>query len=262
MRKALGKYIVFIDQDDYYHPGALKEVYEHLQKSDLEILIVDCTYERPGVVNDKLQHGFSHLEVMTGDEQIVRNGLPWAPWKFIFLRSLVIEHQIYFKEEERIEDVDWVHRLIHVGQRVQYQPILFVHYIKNDISTTMTSFFSKETMYSTVRCGRRIYDLAERDFADSSEAVRNRVKSTGIVVYNLGIRNYLFCRDKISAKRKSIKEVVSLNSSNELTGLLKVAVKMPFFYSLFSNAVALISPCLILLRRKWKYGKGKEAFMR
>lgn len=37
--------------------------------------------------------------------------------------------------------------------RTQYQPILFIHYNKTAVSTTMTSYKSPITVYSTLRAG-------------------------------------------------------------------------------------------------------------
>lgn len=190
-REARGKYIVLIDQDDYYHQGAISRVYNHLKESDLDVLIVDCAYERPGKPSNTLQHNFSHREVMTGDEIILKNSIPYAPWKFIFLRSLIIDNNLFFDENERIEDIDWVHRLVHRAKRVQYQPILFVHYLKGDTSTTMTSFKSPVTTYSSMRCGRRLYLLATNDFADSCDELKRAMVNLGENVFRLSLRNLL-----------------------------------------------------------------------
>lgn len=254
IKKASGKYILFIDQDDYFHQGALKKVYDHLIQSDLELLIVDCTYERPGVVNDRLQHNFSNIDVMTGEEQIVRNSLPWAPWKFICLRTFIVDNQLFFSEKERIEDIDWVHKIAHYAKRTQYQPILFIHYIKNDTSTTMTSFFSKETMYSTIRCGRRLYDSLSNEFLHSPDEVKSKVYSVALFVYRLGLKNYLFCKDNVSIKSATIKNTICV--SNKKCGILiRFAITVPRLYSIISNISALIAPIVIIIYRKCKYRK-------
>ena len=73
IRAANGKYIIFIDQDDYYHYDSIAKVYRHLKENDIDVLIVDCSYERPGKVNNNLQHNFPHREIMTGDEIILKN---------------------------------------------------------------------------------------------------------------------------------------------------------------------------------------------
>mgnify|MGYP000010339595 FL=1 len=252
MKAAHGRYIIFIDQDDYFHAGSIAKVYDHLQSVELEILIVDCTYERPGKVNKTLQHNFPHHEVLTGDEQILRNSIPWAPWKFIFLRSLVVDNGLFFDEKERIEDIDWVHRLVHKAQRTQYQPILFIHYLKNDASTTMTSYKSVETMYSTLRCGMRLYKLTTSDFAQCGDEIKQSIQNIGEFVFGLGLRNFLTCKDDFLSKRQAIQEIV-LPYSERRFFLTKIAVAMPGAFSRLSNLMAMFSPFLLELRRKWKY---------
>ena len=252
IRIAKGKYIIFIDQDDYFHQGSIAKVYEHLLTVALDILIVDCAYEHPGKVNNTLQHNFPHHEVMTGDEQILRNSIPWAPWKFIFLRSLVVENNLFFNEKERIEDIDWVHRLVHKAQRTQYQPILFIHYLKNNISTTMTSYKSPETMYSTLRCGMRLYILTNTEFSSSDKGLKHHLQGIGEFVYSLGLRNYLTCYDKVITKKQVIRDIVAPFTTKK-TFLTKIAVRNPGFFSCMSNFSSYFLPALLVLRRKWKY---------
>ena len=252
IRIAKGKYIIFIDQDDYFHQGSIAKVYEHLLTVALDILIVDCAYEHPGKVNNTLQHNFPHHEVMTGDEQILRNSIPWAPWKFIFLRSLVVENNLFFDEKERIEDIDWVHRLVHKAQRTQYQPILFIHYLKNNISTTMTSYKSPETMYSTLRCGMRLYQLSTSSISPCSQELEHNLQRIGEHVFGLGLRNYLTCHDSIKAKRQAIEEIVA-PLSTKANIFTRSATMAPGTFSLLSNLTSLFLPALLVLRRKWKY---------
>jgi glycosyltransferase involved in cell wall biosynthesis len=253
IKAARGKYIAFIDQDDYYHPDAFEKVYNHLVKADLDILIVDCTYERPGKANNQLQHNFPHREVMTGDEQIVKNSLPWAPWKFIIRRELILENHCFFKENVRIEDVDWVHKLVHLAMRVQYQPILFIHYIKNQTSTTMTSYCSPETMYSTVSCGTRLHELVDTTFKDSSNEVKQCLEKTSAFFLYLGFRNYLFCRNSLKNKIYSIKEAKKQLPSCKVHYLVKTAMSAPCLYAFLSNLSALCLPSFLMVYRKVKY---------
>lgn len=252
MKAAHGRYIIFIDQDDYFHSGSIAKVYDHLQSVELEILIVDCTYERPGKVNNTLQHNFPHHEVMTGDEQILRNSIPWAPWKFIFLRSLVVDNGLFFDEKERIEDIDWVHRLVHKAQRTQYQPILFIHYLKNNASTTMTSYKSPEITYSTLRIGKRLYRLTNTEFSEASDELKTRIEQIGEFTFYLGLRNYPTFGDRVVNKRNAICNII-VPYTKKTYILTKFAATFPGFYSWLSNITALIMPYCLLLRRKWNY---------
>ena len=251
-RSANGKYIMLIDQDDYYHEGVFSIIYNHLIKSDLEILIVDCAYQSPGKVSNKLQHLFPHREMMTGDEIIERNTIPYAPWKFIFLRSLVLENDLFFEENERIEDVDWVHLLVHHAQRVQYQPILFIHYNKSNISTTMTTYKSVETVYSTIRLGKRLNNMVHTTFANSSEKVRIYIKHLSEMFYHIGLRNMFFIYDSVSNKSNIIKQNI-FPKPNQQDLLIRTAQHHTNIFAFVSNCCVPISRIAMWTYRKIKY---------
>ncbi len=251
VRAARGKYICFIDQDDYYHRESITLVYNHLSKNDLEILIVDCAYQSPGKESNALQHNFQHREVMTGDEQIEKNSIPYAPWKFIFLRTLMVDNNLFFAENERIEDVDWVHILTHHATRTQYQPILFIHYNKTTVSTTMTSYKSPETVYSTLRVGKRLIGLTETTFAHSNENVKKYIKSLGERMYHIGIRSYFFFNSSIKDKINNIKE-----TAGDVTGhsfFVKTAKRYPKTFSVISNLISPFGTFAMWLYRTIKY---------
>ena len=251
VRAAKGKYIVFIDQDDYYHKESITQVYDHLININLEILIVDCAYQSPGKESNTLQHNFPHREIMTGDEQIEKNSLPYAPWKFIFLRSLMVDTNLFFAENERIEDVDWVHRLTHYATRTQYQPILFVHYNKTTVSTTMTSYKSPETVYSTLRVGKRLVELTETTFAESNDNVKRYIRGLGERMYHIGIRSYLFFNSSVKEKSNNIKYTVT--NIKGCSFIVRSAKRYPKTFSAFSNIISPIGNFAMWAYRTIKY---------
>lgn len=242
---------MFIDQDDYYHPGVFQTIYDHLQKNDLEILIVDCTYQTPGKERNQLQHNFPHKEIMTGDEIIERNTIPYAPWKFIFLRSLMLTEKLFFAENERIEDVDWSHLLVHHASRVQYQPILFIHYNKSNISTTMTSYKSGETVYSTLRLARRLGEMNDTTFKASSENVRRHISHLEDSFYYIGLRSYFFFYDKVTVKSDNIRKTATRTLSQKKY-IVRMAVAHPQWFSACTNVMCPAFRLMMNIYRKIK----------
>lgn len=252
IRAARGKYIVLIDQDDYFHKESITQAYNHLQKAQLEILIVDCAYQYPGVENNELQHNFPHKEIMTGDEQIEKNSIPYAPWKFIFLKSLIIENNLFFIEKERIEDVDWVHRLVHYAKRTQYQPILMIHYNKSSISTTMTAYRSKEIIYSSLRLAKRMNDMINTTFKDSSDTVIGYLKWLLAKECYLPIRSYFFFYDSLNNKSRNI--IANIQDINiESSKLVIFAKKHSKSYAFITNIISPLGSVCMYIYRIIKY---------
>lgn len=254
VKAARGKYIVFIDQDDYYHRESITAAYNHLQKEELDILIVDCAYQSPGKVSNTLQHNFPNRNIMSGDEIIETNSIPYAPWKFIFLRSHMIDNNLFFAENERIEDVDWVHKLVHYARRVQYQPILFIHYNKTSISTTMTSYKSGETVYSTLRLSKRMHEMLQTTFASSSQGVKAEIERIANMMGYLGLRSYFFFYDSIKNKQQQIKQ--NLHCTNKQKSLVKMGLKHPTLFSAISNIVSPLGNFAMYIYRWIKYSNA------
>lgn len=132
-----GKYCLFIDQDDYYHEGALSQIYAILCNENLDILIVSNTWELDGRPSNKIQGSKNKCEVMSGEEFLISNGPVYVPWKFIFKREYVITNHLFLRENVKLgEDIDWTFKMLIHAQRVQYQPLILVHYVRGIANTS------------------------------------------------------------------------------------------------------------------------------
>ena len=162
-----------------------------------------------------------------------------------------MDKNLFFAENERIEDVDWVHVLTHHATRTQYQPILFIHYNKTTVSTTMTSYKSPETVYSTLRVGKRLVELTETTFANSNDNVKRYINNLGERMYHIGIRSFLFFSDNVRKKSNNIKE-----TAKEIVGcsvIVKSAKRYPKTFSVVSNLISPFGTFTMWLYRIIKY---------
>ena len=163
----------------------------------------------------------------------------------------MVDNGLFFAEKERIEDVDWVHVLTHHATRTQYQPILFIHYNKTTVSTTMTSYKSPETVYSTLRVGKRLIELTESTFANSNDNVKKYIRNLGERMYYIGIRSYFFFNSNIKNKTSNIKE-----TAGNVIGysfIVKTAKRCPKTFSVISNLTSPLGTFAMWLYRTIKY---------
>ncbi len=247
VREAKGEYIVFIDADDYFHDRSLVEAFDYQKKHKLDILMCDFARNSETDKNNVLIHNFKSKEVMTGIDFFLINSLPWAPWKFIFKRSLMVDNNIWFEEKVSCEDVDWTHKLAFYAKAMQYQPILLTHQIINQNSQTTTEFRNSNIIWHRFFSGRRCYDLHNNLYKDIPEA-KNRLIGIASTQFLEGVFYLNAFSTNIAIKKDLIYKYIPIDMN--LHPLVKFARKMPMLYSIISN---IFSPffysCIVLKRR-------------
>lgn len=87
-----------------------------------------------------------------------RNGCPFAPWKYLFKKELMMKKSIFFEEKVMAEDVDWVVRMTLHAKSIQYQPILLVHYVL--LSSSQTATYSLECIKCNMLAANRLCRIA------------------------------------------------------------------------------------------------------
>lgn len=254
MREARGRYIVFLDQDDYLHEGSLLEAMRCLGDGDLEVLVVDNSREVPGKPSDEMYQCPACRDVMAGDEFIARGTVPFQPWNYVFLLSFAIENEVYFVEHEPIEDVDWVYLLLHCAQRVQHQPILLVHNVISASSTSMSSHIFHNTVYSHLRLSRRLQNLHDTRFQHSSTATKEQVLQAREITLYRGLRQLFFFGDKARIKAKNIREnAAGPSGAHQVPRLNRLARRHPVAFATISNLLSPLARRAMLVWRRYKY---------
>lgn len=241
VKQARGKYIMFIDQDDYYHQNSIVKVYEHLQKVDVDILICDSAYQFKGYEHDNLQLNLPFRDVTDTVDFVKMNGWACAPWRMVFKKELWTRNNITFVDKVRLEDTDWAMRMYYYAETIQYQPILLVHYNKGETGTTDNMYRDIVILGDNIKLGNRIIKLANTIYLNSE--IRSKVVDFAILYYHLACKYMLglFCSisDKVDMIGMIPKECAT-------TLFVKLAKKSPSLYAIVSN---LAVPFFMLVRK-------------
>lgn len=246
VRIAKGKYILFIDSDDYFHENSIAKIYEILQDSDLEILVSDSAYQFKGHPHDNLQLNLPYREKTDGETFVKKNGWAIAPWRLCFNKDFYNKNSIEFVEGTRVEDVDWGVRMMYHAQKIQYQPILLVHYIKGESGTSDTMYKNKTTLIDNIEAANRVLGHAETLYKNSPnyQSAINLADS----YYNRTI-SYLF---GLFSSIKTKKEIIGyVKYKNSQYSLVKFATKHPTLFAIASN-------CLVPVFRMARYIHRKQ----
>ena len=121
---AMGKYVQFVDSDDYLEPNVLGQLIQKMEMDDLDVLRFD--YQN---VNEDYEiiHPYKAPKQYVDLKDVVcegpaflneRLGPACYVWQFIFNRSLLINGDARFKEGIYFEDAEWTPRILNKAKRI------------------------------------------------------------------------------------------------------------------------------------------------
>ena len=124
---AKGKYIGYVDSDDFVDADMYEIMYQKAEKENAEI--VECnlrhTYESSEDV-EVMEQLFTKSELLTFGRYVV--------WNKIYKREWLLEHQAFFPEGVIYEDVAFVADLVPYISSYAYVDIAPVHYVQRNSS--------------------------------------------------------------------------------------------------------------------------------
>ncbi|MGL4656708.1 MAG: glycosyltransferase [Sarcina sp.] len=150
IKHAKGKYLMFIDSDDYLIEDSIKNILPILKDSDKDVFLSDY-YE---VIDEDIQGEIKfnikeknnireiQQEFFTSDECI------WGVWKFIVRNEFLKENNIIFKHGYLHEDVDFTTRIMLNVKSFEYLPMKWYCYRIARVGSIMNSRKIKSTIHT------------------------------------------------------------------------------------------------------------------
>ena len=152
LQNAAGKYIWFVDSDDFVEPDVLKLFYTELEKDNLEILHFD--YKEFIDRDNKLVPYRVNYELPTcsGTEFYFDTHELWwqkgvEAWRKIYRKSFLLQNKFFFAERVMYEDVDYSFNVFAKAQRVRHIDLSPYCYRDNSTSITKTKITSVHLRY-------------------------------------------------------------------------------------------------------------------
>lgn len=138
--EANGKYIFFLDSDDYYIQGTINKFIKAVtDNKDIDLVVgkIKIFYQDTNVVSSKCQYSkFDKIKGMTGEEAlkylIKTNQFLISPYSYMVKRSILIENNIMFDEKLRYaEDIIFTPKVYFFSKKVSCVDDYFLMYRKN-----------------------------------------------------------------------------------------------------------------------------------
>lgn len=224
---AKGKYIFFLDSDDWLEPYALETVYNKAIKTNAEIVMFG--FENHYNINENTRQVTSVLPSYKEDDPnffkyflVQRKGFTATAWTYLYSKKLLVDNAIYFTEGIYFEDVPFTMQVFYYTQKVSVVNNLHLYNYRVMRENSITKSLNKkkiEDLYSA--------HLFLKDFLIKKEVFKKYEKEYLVRFYTscvrYSFRQYLLMRSNESDEeldgfmrdfRKS--DIMALNRINIL----------------------------------------------
>lgn len=189
--KAVGKYLMFTDSDDYLEKDTCEKLYQKANKDNLDLVV--CNFYREKEDGTKKEEQLISFKNTTLKEtpKLLKE-INASPWNKLYKTSLIKNNKIYFHETLKYEDTPFVFMALDKAKKIGKIDDYLNHYIIHGNSET------------TVR-DKRCFDIFEiikivRDYFKDKDYIKEDLdKWTVWIITNFTIQQK-YQKDKNIAK--------------------------------------------------------------
>lgn len=193
MATATGKYIIFLDSDDFFEPNMLEFAFRCAEKNHAEIVIFGFNYYDtttgssipfPASFPDKV---FSANE--TEDMHFFEKCYA-APWNKLFLRSFIEKNGLRFQTVRKCNDAYFVVMSIILADRIKYLKRNLVHYRTNNPNSLQGNMNSSRECYIDCRVSIKKKTAEVNKYHGNIKEALNRYITSGVRCGAAGTMTY------------------------------------------------------------------------
>ena len=179
--KSTGKYIMFLDSDDYLKTDACLVLYKKIEKEKLDLVVCDFYRVNSNVLEEKI-NDFKNTSLKDNPKLLLDINL--APWNKIYRSDLIKDNKIKFIEDLKYEDAPFVALSLLKSKKIGKVNKALVYYRVHDKSETT---IRDERIFDIIK----IIDIIRSYFKDYSwsREVIDTLTIKILVNYNIQGRN-------------------------------------------------------------------------
>ena len=203
INKSTGKYIMFLDSDDYLEENACEVLYEKIDKEKLDLVV--CDFYRVNSNSKIIEKIISFKNTSLKDNPNLLLNVNLAPWNKIYRSDLIKNNNIKFIEDLKYEDAPFVTLSLLKSKRIGKVDKPLINYTIHEKSETTVR---DERIFDIIK----IVDIIRNHFKDYSlsREVIDTLTIKILVNYNIQGRNI---KDK-DIRNKFIDETFSYLEKN------------------------------------------------
>lgn len=139
---AEGKYILFVDSDDWIEERILKGMLQRMEDDELDVIRFGFrrVVDEGSVANCSVERRMETASVWTGHDYLMNKlGFICYVWQFMIKRSVLVDNRLLFRPGIIFEDTEWTPRLLERARRISESGELVYDYRQREGSITKGS---------------------------------------------------------------------------------------------------------------------------
>ncbi len=196
IEKATGKYLMFVDSDDYLKEDACEILFKKAEKEKLDLVI--CNYYKVDEETDKKEiieiKEFKNTKLKDNKELLLNVNL--APWNKLYKRDLIKKNKIKFVENLKYEDAPFVVETMDKAKRI------------GQVTEALNYYVIHKNSETTIR-DNKVFDIIE--IVDKIRKYFSKRKDYTEIINKLSVRiltNYTI-QQRMQQDKKIAKEFIN-----------------------------------------------------
>ncbi len=137
LEKATGKYIMFLDSDDYFRKDACELLYKNAEKNQADLVICDFYKIYDSGIEEKIKLLSFKPTTLKKTPSLI-NEINLAPWNKLYKKELITKNKIKFVENLKYEDAPFViEAFSKAGKIIKVDEYLNYYLIHGNSETTV-----------------------------------------------------------------------------------------------------------------------------
>ncbi len=213
MRNAKGKYILFIDSDDYIEPNTLSSMLTFAEEGNLEIAMFGQNIIINGIKKPRDQNKAEQTDVIPGMDLFFMRSSDSA-CKYLIRTDYLIDNNLFFFEKAvYLEDGEWSPRLFVRATRTAYKGIYFYNYLIREGSLVTSGVaVSERALTGYMNSAKHLMEFQKNK--DLTNVQKHFINQT--------IAKFVFLPITLCATKKGLKQFNQISSTIRKEGFGKL----------------------------------------